>query len=123
MFRLEPGETGMSMDWDQSDSYRTYPRKLVFETKVEDPARKAQAAQLMKALPTALLEASESEKTYGCPDCADGCGVYLEFQMKGEEGVKKYWIDPWDRGSVPKEIVAYARTVMEVVGKLSKSDE
>ena len=42
--------------------------------------------ELPQKVPAELLD--ESQTVIGCPDCADGGGLYIEVRVQGE---KKYW--------------------------------
>ena len=51
---------------------------------------------LLDYFPTRIL--SESDTVFGCPDCADGGGLYIEYKTKD---IRRYWIIDQDNRQVP----------------------
>jgi hypothetical protein len=54
---------------------------------------------LEKKIPEALL--SHPEYRIGCPDCADGGGIYVEYS---NNGTTKHWLIDTNDAMVPKEL-------------------
>ncbi len=48
------------------------------------------AVYVIKDIPDTLTKLNSL--TFGCPDCADQCGIFLEFKIKGV--FKRFLIDP-----------------------------
>jgi len=65
------------------------------------------AQQLIDLLPTELVDSPKD--TYGCPDCYDQGGFYLEFGNEAER--KKMLLDPDDSDDQSTEIVAYKEAI------------
>lgn len=51
---------------------------------------------LMDYFPDNLL--NENDTVFGCPDCADQGGLYIEYNFNG---IRKFWIIDQSKGSVP----------------------
>lgn len=67
---------------DSNDNYAMEP----FNFELLDEAKFDLAKDLIDAFPEKLL--LEKETTFGCPDCADGGGLYIEYS---KDGVVKSW--------------------------------
>jgi len=76
------------------------------------PAEKYMLArELMEDFPAYL--SNSTEEVFGCPNCADQGGLYLEQQQNGI--VRKWKIDPNDH---PDELSSYLQQIYLVVGQL-----
>lgn len=65
-----------------------------------------QAKDLTAMLPSQLLE--EKETVIGCPDCADGGGLYIELSRKGT--VRRWRVDQ-NKGNVPSYLHSFMNRV------------
>ncbi|MFG6687226.1 hypothetical protein ACGK9U_11620 [Mariniflexile sp. HNIBRBA6329] len=74
-----------------------------------------QVKDLADAFPTKLLE--EKEGVLGCPDCADGGGLYIEYSKNGV--VKKWKIDQM-KGNVPNYLHNFMDAVNEKIALINK---
>lgn len=54
---------------------------------------------LMNFFPDTLLNINET--TLGCPDCADGGGLYIEYNV---DGVRRYWRIDQNKSNVPSSL-------------------
>lgn len=70
-----------------------------------------QVKDLTNYFPEKIL--SEKESTFGCPDCADGGGLYIEYYKNGT--VKKWRIDQM-KTNVPTYLHDFMDTVNEKIG-------
>jgi len=52
----------------------------------------AYAKDIVKHIPASLLTYSQSGATFGCPDCSDGCGIYVELRDSNGKA-RKFYID------------------------------
>lgn len=73
---------------DTSNGYRQGPESMKFNIKMSQ-ADFNSASKILSMIPKELYELHDS--TYGCPDCADQCGYYLEIHKGGKKG--RYRID------------------------------
>lgn len=81
------------------DQKKKYPErnKLYVGTFSPMPSNKfAQVQHLLGMFPTELL--SESDTVFGCPDCADQGGYYLEYRQGAD---RRFWIIDTYLGHVP----------------------
>ena len=72
------------------------------------------AKKLLDKFPQYLL--FNPNKTFGCPDCADQGGYYIEIKEKNGE-VKNWHIDT-DTSKQPAEIRAYIEDLRMLLGQL-----
>ncbi len=71
---------------------------------------------LAQDIPQELLDSSTD--VYGCPDCADGGGIYLEITVDSE--VRKWQFDTADTEDISESIVAYKNKLFEISSELSR---
>ena len=64
--------------------------------------------------PAELL--NSDNKKYGCPDCHDQGGVYIEI-IEGNES-RKFVLDPVDTDDQSEEIVTFKKAVQGVLDRL-----
>lgn len=74
------------------------------------------AKDLRTYFPAGLLE--EDDVFIGCPDCADGGGIYVEYNVGG---VRKYWKIDATKYDVPKKYHSFIDKVKEKVDLLKKT--
>lgn len=75
----------------------------------------ARAEALLKALPDALYASEET--TFGCPDCADQGGYYIEIK-KG--GVVKSWKIDTNEGALPEFLKPLHQKIRETLEALKE---
>ena len=63
---------------------------------------------LMSFFPDTLL--SINETTIGCPDCADGGGLYIEYNV---DGIRRFWRIDQVKENVPSSLHAFMDEVNE----------
>lgn len=72
-------------------------------------------SNLDKSIPDSLY--LSTEKRFGCPDCADQCGIYLEIK----KGDRNYNFELDNRTSnMNGYIVSFADQLQDIISKLSK---
>jgi hypothetical protein len=78
---------------DHSDSYfksfNETPTK--FESEIQDASKLSIAKNIAGNIPDIILSSNKISEKFGCPDCSDGCGIYLELQK--DTAVRKFYID------------------------------
>ena len=85
-----------------------------FDFVVLDHAKFEQAKDLLDYFPTKLL--SEKEPVIGCPDCADGGGLFIEYSKNGT--VKRWNIDQM-KGNVPSYLHGFMDKVNEKIALIN----
>ena len=68
------------------------------------------AQELLTIFPSQLL--TESDSTFGCPDCYDQGGLYIEYQQGDEQGV---WIIDQTQEDVPAYLHEFMDRVNETI--------
>lgn len=119
MFRLNTMGNTSTLWADLEDNYFKGDSALKFTASFNDQKKMAIAYQIMEQLPQALRRWKTDAHTFGCPDCSDGCGIYVEFitlELEGEK--KRFWLDWQKSDTVPAEITAYAAFVNQSIDKL-----
>lgn len=120
MFRLNTTGKATTLWADYEDSYFKGNGTLKFATDLNQRELIDKAYQVMWKLPKALLDAAQDEKTFGCPDCTDGCGIYIEFTTELGGKSKRFRLDWGPSDSIPKEITDYADFVDSTINEIMK---
>ena len=74
---------------DESDGF--FKGKIVSGAPLNKIEFHQLAGGVFQKLPRLLIQSKETETTFGCPDCADQCGLYVE--IGGPDTRKKFRID------------------------------
>lgn len=69
------------------------------------------SVQLLDLLPQALKQTNK--EIFGCPDCADQGGYYLEFVSNGK--VKKILLDSSDSDDQSQEVVSFKNAMASII--------
>ena len=96
---------------DANDNYANEP----FKFEILDDGKFETVKDLVDFLPEKLL--TEKESTLGCPDCADGGGLYIEYSKNGE--VKSWRIDQM-KMNVPAYLHVFMDKVNEKISLINK---
>lgn len=91
---------------DLNDNYAGGP----FNFEVLDDEKFELAKNIIDFFPTELL--SETETTLGCPDCADGGGIFIEYS---KNGVVKNWKIDQMQNNVPNYLHDFMDKVNEKI--------
>tara|TARA_R110002049_G_scaffold37208_1_gene117452 strand:+ start:20682 stop:21146 length:465 start_codon:yes stop_codon:yes gene_type:complete len=96
---------------DSQDNYshETFSFEVLGNDKFE------QAKDLIDYFPTKLL--SEKETTIGCPDCADGGGIYIEYS---KDGIVKSWRIDQMKNNIPNYLHDFMDKVNEKISLINK---
>lgn len=117
MFQLKTLGNTATLKASYDNTYFEDEDKLAFTTDLNTAKKLAIAFEIMHNLPEILLKHSENEVTYGCPDCTDGCGIYVKLKQTG--GItRKFHLDTDASAEVPKVITTYAQMVSTKVNVL-----
>jgi hypothetical protein len=121
MFRLNTMGNATTLWADFEDNYFKGDSALEFKTKLNNQKKLEIAFQIMGKLPRSLQEWKANPYTFGCPDCTDECGIYVEFaNYPSKGGKKRFRIDRDKLDEVPPEITAYAEYVHQKIDELLK---
>jgi hypothetical protein len=91
------------------------PATLEFETTPLAQADADLAIALRDALPASMF--TSPEEIYGCPDCGDWGGYYVEFQQNG--GTTRMWRLDTQFSSLPPEVKAFAEKIQQTLDALN----
>lgn len=109
-----------------SNIYKISNDELKKDTKKEVPTRTEyyvgnftesqdfydEAIALQNSFPTELW--NEKNKTFGCPDCVDQGGIYIEYSLKNKKG---YWIFDTNIASNPDYLQDYLKQLRDLIEK------
>jgi len=103
---------------DRTDSFWEYKfgnkQALKFSGKDTDSLKNILAKRLNNNLPSFVLSGKPSERI-GCPDCTDGCGIYIE--IKRNNIVKKRYID-YQTSQLSGEIKKNVEYIKSIIDKM-----
>lgn len=123
MFRLNTEGNANTLWADYDNNYFKGTDSLKFETDLNKSEKLNIAYDVMWKLPRVLREMKTDFKRFGCPDCTDGCGIYLEIRSFSENNIRKRFaldLYPQDKDSIPEEVSAYAQYISLKVNELEK---
>lgn len=95
---------------------------LKFATDLNQRELVDKAHQVVRELPEELVNATKDETTYGCPDCTDGCGIYIEFTNELGGNSKRFRLDWEPSDSISQEITEYANFVNSIINEIVSAD-
>jgi hypothetical protein len=108
MYKID--NTGLAID--ETDGFFKNNGKITFADKGWKDDRFDTAKILLESIPTQLVTSKMEQ--FGCPDCTDGCGIYVELKMNAV--VKKFYIDT-NQSQLPEFLKPFARAVYRVAEK------
>jgi hypothetical protein len=76
---------------DTTDSFLKNNEDVICQMQIHDSKKIELAKNVVQKIPDELLTTTEETKRFGCPNCADQCGIYFEIKQKAQ--VKKFYID------------------------------
>lgn len=99
---------------DKADDYKHEK----FDFHQLDNASFEKAKGLLSKIPDALWNTKVGR--VGCPDCADGGGIYIQYSKNGE---KKSWFIDNNLSQVPTELHAFIKEVKATINKINNIPE
>ena len=72
--------------------------------------------KLISETPAELI--NTPTQVFGCPDCADQGGYYIDIAPK--EGAKKFWIIDTNKSAVPEYLHDYSDLIIEVIQEINE---
>lgn len=115
MFKFNNTGNNMTLMVDSTDSYFKNDGIVQFSTVVTDINRIDIAHSILGQIPTEFLTTAKDSARYGCPDCADGCGIYFELTQKNK--TKKFYIDN-QTSQLTGEIKIFAEYLKSTIAQL-----
>ncbi|PCJ67303.1 MAG: hypothetical protein COA58_03005 [Bacteroidetes bacterium] len=103
---------------DKSDSYFS-DKGLRFETKMNRESEKI-GFDVVSNIPKSMLKTDSTNNVYGCPDCADGCGLYFEFKLEELNSQPIVYRMEYDLINSPSDVKEFGELIKSTVEKLEK---
>ena len=100
---------------DTTDSFLKNNEDVICQMQVHDSKQIELAKNVVEKIPNELLITREETKRFGCPNCADQCGIY--FELKQKTAVKKFYIDV-DTSQLSGDIKSFAEFLKKTIDKL-----
>lgn len=119
MYRYNMTDNSNTLFVDSTDSYFKNYGKVVFKTQINDIARFQTVSRFVQQIPKTFLKTDKAEQTFGCPDCADGCGIY--FEVGKDTTKKKFYID-YQTNQLDKEVKDFGEFIKEILIQLNKKN-
>ncbi|MDB5272244.1 MAG: hypothetical protein JWO58_611 [Chitinophagaceae bacterium] len=103
---------------DSTDSYfRRHDEPIVCKTPVHDAGKIQWVRTLINDIPDDMLYGTERNRTFGCPDCSDACGIYMEFMH--HQNRYRFYIDT-QPGQLNDRMKVFVKELKEVVSEFKK---
>lgn len=112
------GQKAMAADY--TDSYFGNRKPTVFATPLERTGYLEIGNDIIAHIPRELLDAKKATETFGCPDCTDGCGLYLEMVLNGK--TSQFYIDyqTYDLKGEIKSFAEYLKGKIEEIENIAE---
>jgi hypothetical protein len=120
LFRFEKIGDQWTMFADLDSKVWPGEGKADFRTNFSDPWKLQVAHEIVNRMPPQIRDTAEEKTRFGCPDCHDECGYYVEYSELPGGKIKKFWLDYKASPNVPKEVTDYAIFVGEQIRMLGK---
>jgi hypothetical protein len=116
MFRFDQTGVQPKLYVDYTDSY--FDNGGVHcDSLLSDPKKIQLAERVVKNIPDTLLQLNKATARFGCPDCTDACGIYLE--LKDGNNVRKFYIDRITN-QLSGDVKKYAERIIPLIEELKK---
>lgn len=102
---------------DHSDSYFKNRDNITFANNILNKNKIDLVVKIIDSIPAILYSNSNLRDRYGCPDCADGCGIYFEFKLG--KIIRKYDID-YQTSQLNGEIKIFAEFLKRMIKEVEK---
>jgi len=120
MFRLIMDKKEPTLSADFQDTYFNLENKFEFNTDLNQDEKLKIANEIAEKIPETLYNWKTDKERFGCPDCTDGCGYYLEFIKKNGD-LKIFDLDDFEETkNIPKEVLEFTRFLAERIDKLTE---
>ena len=120
MFRLKMDKKDPTLSADFEDTYFNLENKFEFNTDLNQEKKLKIANEIAERIPETLYNWKTGKEKFGCPDCTDGCGCYLEF-IKNNGDLKIFDLDDFeDTENIPREVLEFTRFLDERIDKLTE---
>jgi hypothetical protein len=120
IFRLIMDKNAPTLSADFEDSYFNLESKLEFKTDLNQEKELKIANEIAENIPETLYNWKCEKERFGCPDCTDGCGYYLEF-IKENGDLKVFDLDDFEETeNIPKEVLEFTHFLADRIKLLTE---
>ncbi|MDH7912318.1 hypothetical protein [Winogradskyella sp. SYSU M77433] len=120
MFRLIMNKNKPTLTADFEDTYFNLESRLEFNTNIIQEEKLKIANEIVEKIPEALYKWKTDKERFGCPDCTDGCGYYLEFIKKNGD-LKIFDLDDFEETeNIPKKVLEFTHFLAKRIDKLTE---
>jgi hypothetical protein len=109
IFKIEDGV----LYEDKKDTYPSGSTAYIGDFVKLDQQLYEKVSDIVKAIPEELLNTDSG--SIGCPDCADGGGIYIEVRQDGES---QYWMIDQELSKIPGHLHPLVKKAQEKVALL-----
>jgi len=103
---------------DHSDSYWKHMSNataMKFIKEIHNKSKLILATQFLDSIPDFIYNSKKQKERFGCPDCTDGCGIFLE--IKQDKAVKIFQID-YQTSSLTGEVKRFADNLKTIINEM-----
>ena len=88
---------------------------MKFGTDIHNEKKIILAKQILDSIPDFILSTQKATERFGCPDCTDGCGIYLE--TKRDTAIRQFYID-YQTDQLSGQVKIFAEYLKRIISKL-----
>ena len=115
MYKLNLADSSLLVDSTDSYWQHKWDSPMKFESRVKDRNKIKSSFDIADSIPPFIF--SRSRKAFGCPDCTDGCGMFLE--TKKDTVVTKFYID-YQLYQISDSIMPFAEFLKRKIDEFDK---
>ena len=86
---------------------------------IQDKLKISLVKQIIDSIPDIISSTNDEARQFGCPDCTDGCGIFLETQK--DTIVKKFYID-YHTEQLTGEVKQFAEYLKKTITKIETNN-
>ena len=119
MYRYSMEGNRNSFSADFTDDYFKRKKEITFNTYLNDKFHLDIGNEIVSNIPDTILKSDKSSERFGCPDCADGCGIYFELTKDNKK--HQFYID-YQTSQLTGKIKPFAEFLREKIDQLNKKN-
>jgi hypothetical protein len=120
MFRLILDKVTPTLSADFEDTFFSLQNNREFKTDLKQEKNLNIAIEIVDKIPDTLYNWKADKNTFGCPDCTDGCGYYLEMK-KNNGNIKIFNLDDLPKSDeIPSDVLEFTHLLSERIKILTE---